>query len=65
MKRDDGTGHGSVVKHWLTTEIHAVRKRTIKESLTVQAADTATTEDSSVVQTIFVAPRKWLPLATQ
>lgn len=35
MKRDDGAGHGSVVKHGLTTEMHAVRKGTIKESLTV------------------------------
>ena len=34
MKRDDGAGHGSVVKHWLTTEIHVVRNRTSKESLT-------------------------------
>lgn len=27
MKRDDGTGHGSVVKHWLTTALHGAGKR--------------------------------------
>lgn len=52
MKRDDGAGHGSVVKHWLTTEIHVVRNRTSKESLTVRAKQPAraTNEEFSVVQ---------------
>ncbi len=52
MKRDDGAGRSSVVKHGLTTEIHVVRKRTSKESLTVRAKQPAraTTEEFSVVQ---------------
>lgn len=45
----------SVVKHSLTTEIHAYRKATVKESLTVRipAGFISTTEKFSAVQEVF------------
>ena len=41
MRRKENAGRISVVKYWLTTEIPAVCKGTVKESLTVHAKQMA------------------------
>lgn len=55
MRHSDKTDRISVVKHWLTTEIHAYCKATVKEFLTVRisAGSMSATEKFSVVQGVF------------
>lgn len=55
MRHDYSKRSFSAAKHSLTTEIHAYRKATVKESLTVRipAGFISTTEKFSAVQEVF------------
>ena len=58
---EDGKGQISVVNRWLTTDVHAPQKSTVKKSLTVQIKlnQTATTEECSVVETREQKQSQW------